>query len=127
SVNATGDRRGGEASRPGGVTRRLTLRSHLRVAEEQPPPSRGFRPALECAPVENRPPAEIVIHLARQDEAVDERSMEEQLLQSLERTEPDEIAADEAHQVLSNVKVPVLAGRLDVADDFDVARSADPE
>src|SRR3989442_7963609 len=69
---------------------RRPLRARLRVAQEQMAPFRGFAPALENAAVDQRPAVEIVIHVARQDEAVHERRMEEQLLKALERAEPDQ-------------------------------------
>jgi len=50
-----------------------------------------------------------------------------QLLEALERTEPDQIAAADPHQVLADVEPPVLLRRVDVADDLDVARIAGAE
>src|SRR5438067_7830025 len=106
---------------------RRALRALLRVAKEQLPPRRRLTPALEHAPIDERPAVEIVVDVAREDEAVDERRVEEQLLKSLERTEPDQIAAADPHEIPAHTEVPVLARRVDVADDLDVARIADAE
>ena len=99
----------------------------LGVAEEQLPPFGLFRPSLERPAVEQRPAIQIVVDLAGQDEAVDERGVEKQLLEPLERTEPDQVAAAEPHQVLADVKMPVLLRHFRVADDLDVARVADAQ
>src|SRR5207237_4408410 len=119
----------GAAPRACGARRVRTrpLRAVLRVAQEQLAPRSGFAPALEHAAIDQRPAIEVVVDVAREDEAVDERRAEEQLLEFLERTEPDQIAAADPHQILADVEVPALARRIRVADDLDVARVADAE
>src|SRR6185369_3514561 len=104
--------------RKSGLDGRLTLRPHLRVAEKQLPPLGRLAPALEHAPIDERPAIKVVVHVARENEAVDERRVEEQLLEPLERTKPDEIPAADADQILADVKLPVLVGGIDIADDF---------
>src|SRR5687768_8056551 len=59
--------------------RRLPLRTPLRVAQEELPPRGRLAPSLEDAPIDERPAVEVVVHVAREDEPVDERCMEEQL------------------------------------------------
>src|SRR5689334_16761228 len=103
----------------------LTLRSHRRVAQEHLPPLRRLAPALEDTAVDQRPAIEVVIDVAGENEAVDQRRVEEQLLEPLQGTEPDQVAAADAYEVLADVKVPVLGCRVAVADDLDVARVAD--
>src|SRR5207245_6257225 len=88
-----GDRRDRRAHAGGRDVRRLPLRPHRRVAQEQLSPLGAFAPALERAAVDERPAVEIVVDVARQDEAVHERRVEEQLLEALQRPEPDQIAA----------------------------------
>ena len=105
----------------------MALRPHLRVSKEHLAPLRGLAPALEHPPIDQGPSIEVVVDVARQDEPVDERGVEEQLLEALERTEPDQIAAADADEVLADVELPVLVRRVDVAGDLDVPRVADAE
>src|SRR5687767_8846220 len=93
---------------------RLSLRTQLRVAQKQLAPRGRLAPALEHPPIDQRPAVEIVIHVARENEAVDERGMEEQLLEALQRSEPDEIPAADTDEILADVKLPVLRGGVDV-------------
>ena len=111
----------------GSTARSGALRPHLRVSQEHLAPLRRLAPALEHAPIDQRPAVEVVVDVAREDEPVDQRRVEEQLLEALQRTEPDQIAAADADQVLADVEVPVLVRRVDVADDLDLARIADAE
>ena len=62
----------------GRLNGRLPLRPHLRVAEKQLPPAGRLAPAFERTPIDERPAVEVVIHVAREDEAVDERRVEEE-------------------------------------------------
>src|SRR5689334_22164757 len=87
----------------------LPLRTELRVAQEHLPPLGRLAPALEHAAIDERPAVEVVVDVAREDEAVDERRVEEQLLEPLQRTEPDQIAAADPDEILSDVELPVLA------------------
>src|ERR1051325_6567405 len=84
----------------GGVDRgiRRADRAQARVAQKHLAPLRRLGPALEHAAIDERPAIEIVIDLARQDEAVDQRRVEEQFLEPLQRAEPDQVAAADAHQ-----------------------------
>ena len=61
---------------------------------------------------------------AGQGEAVDQRRVEEQLLEALERAEPEQDAAADAHQVLADGELPVRLRRVDVAHQLDVVRIA---
>src|SRR5262249_54914892 len=106
---------------------RRSLRAHLRVPQEQLAPLRALAPSLERPSVEHRPPIEIVIDLARQDEPVDERRVEEQLLESFERTEPNQITARQAYEILAHMKLPVFARGICIPDHLDVCWSTDAE
>ena len=106
---------------------RAALGTHPRVAQKQLAPVGFFRPSLERPPIEQRPPIQVVVDLAGQDEAVDERGVKKQLLEPLEGTEPDQVAAAQPHQVLADVKMPVLLRHFGVADNLDVARVADAQ
>src|SRR3990172_2445297 len=112
------DARGGRSGSANTIDRRLALRPHLRVAEKQPAPMCRLAPALEGAPIDERPPVKVVVEVARENEAVHQRRVKEQLLKTLQRTEPDEIPAAEADQVLAHVEAPVLPRRVGVPDDF---------
>ena len=68
-----------------------------------------------------------MIEIARQDEAVDERCVEEQPLEPLQRAEPDQIAAADAHEILPDMEAPVLIRGVAIAGDLDVARIAGAE
>src|SRR5947208_2179312 len=96
----------------------LPLRADGGVAEEHLSPFSRLAPALEDTAVDERPSVEIVVHVAGQDKSIDERGVEEQLLKSLQRTEPDQVAAADPHQVLADVEMPVLFRGIAVADDF---------
>src|SRR5262249_57061065 len=98
------------------------LRAVLRIAKKQLAPRRRFAPALEDAAIDQRPAVEVVIDVAGEDEPVDQRGVEEQLLKLLQRPEPDQIAAADAHQVLADGEVPVLARGGGIADDLYRAR-----
>ena len=65
-----------------------------------------------------------MVHVAREDEPVHERRVEEQLLEPFQRPEPDQIAAADADQIPADVKMPVLLCGVDVADDLDLTRIA---
>src|SRR5260370_33211193 len=93
SVNARGNGQAVEGRALGGVRgdfRWLPLWTCLSVSQEHLAPRSGLAPALEDAPIDQRPPVEVVIHVARQDEAIDERRVNEQLLQTLQLAEPDQ-------------------------------------
>src|SRR5262245_52633616 len=64
-------RRGGRGGR-GEINRRLALRAHLRVAQEELSPRGRLAPALEDAAIEERPPIVVVVDVACENEAVDE-------------------------------------------------------
>src|SRR6516162_5449322 len=93
---------------------RLALGTHLCVSEEHLAPRGGLAPALEHPAVDERPPVEIVVHVACEDEAVDERRVKEQLLKPLQRPEPDEIAPTHAHEIFADVESPVLVRGVEV-------------
>src|SRR5688572_31437801 len=57
-------RRGRELAGDGG----LALRPHLSVAQKHLPPGSALAPALEHAAIDQRPPVEVVIHVAGEDE-----------------------------------------------------------
>src|ERR1700730_15680908 len=61
-----------------------TLRAHPRVAQEELPPRGLLAPPLEHAAIDERPAVKIVIDLTRENEAIDERRVEEQLLKALQ-------------------------------------------
>src|SRR5262245_52667899 len=105
----------------------LALRTLLRVSQEQLSPRRPLGPLLERFSIERRPAIEVVIDLAREHEAVHERRVEKEILERFERTEPDQIAADRANQVLADLEAPALVGRVDVPHDFNVLRITDAE
>src|SRR5215475_13943531 len=119
--------RNGRRDRCGRGQIRLSLRPHLRVTQEHLAPLGGLAPAFEHAAIDERPAVEIVIDVAGEDEAVDERRAEKQLLEPLERTKPDEIPTADAHEVLADVEMPVLARRVGVACDLDLPRVADTQ
>src|SRR5439155_21480643 len=104
-----------------------SLRPHLRVTKEHLAPRGRLAPALEHAAIDERPAVEVVVHVAREDEPVHERRMKEKLLEPFQRPGPDQVAAADAHEILADVKVPVLVRGVDVADDFDLARIAGAE
>src|SRR6266545_6278952 len=106
---------------------KIALGADLRVPQKHLAPFGRFTPALEHAPIDERPAVEIMVHIAGQNEAVDERRVEEQLLEALQRPEPDQVATADAYEVLADVKVPVLRRGVHIADDLDVARVADAE
>src|SRR6516162_439392 len=113
SVDAGGNGDAGEA--PVAALRQEIRRLPLwtqgalsRVPQEHLAPRGRLAPALEHAAVEKRPAVEVMIDVAGQDEAVDERRPEEQILEALQRTEPDQVAAADAHEVLAHVELPVL-------------------
>src|SRR5262249_6309442 len=125
SVNARGRRNGG-FDRQEHVGER-SLRTHLSIAQEQLAPLGRLAAALAYAAIDERPAVEVVIHVAREDEPVHQRRVEEQLLESLQRSEPDQIAAPYPHEIFSDVELPVLLRDVDVARDLDVARIADAQ
>src|SRR5438552_6172263 len=98
SVDARGRRNRGGGLRPG--DERLALGAEPGVAQEQLPPAGGLAPAFEPAAIDQRPAIEVVIHVAGEDEAVDERRAEEQLLEAPERPETDQIAPGNPHDDL---------------------------
>src|ERR1700686_5318919 len=104
-----------------------TLRAHPRVAQEELSPRAILAPPLERAAIDERPAVKIVIDLTREDEAIDERRVEEQLLKALQRAEPDQIAAADPNQILADVKMPVLVGDIAIANNRDLSRIADAE
>src|SRR4051812_34755770 len=73
------------AERVGEMRRRL--RPVFGVLQEQLSPFSRLAPPLEDATVDERPPVEIMIDIAREDETVHERRMEKQLLKPLQRPE----------------------------------------
>src|SRR5215831_12734335 len=91
-------RRHGSDGHAGIGDRRLALGAHLGVAKKELAPRRRLAPPFERAAVDERPAVEVVVDVAREDEAVDERRVEEQLLKPLERAEPDQVAAPHADE-----------------------------
>src|SRR5712692_1768941 len=57
---------------------RRALRAHVRVAQEHLAPLGRLAPALEDTAINEGPAVEVVIDVAGEDEAVDERRVEEQ-------------------------------------------------
>src|ERR1700689_431430 len=68
--NARGNRQRAHACDLG---RRLALRTQLSVTQKQASPVGRLRPAFEDTAIDERPAVEIVVDVAREDEAVDER------------------------------------------------------
>src|SRR6202795_206467 len=91
SVNTRGYRNARDAHARRGDDGRPALRAHLRVAEEELSPRRGLAPVRERAAVEEGPAVVVVVEVAGENEAVDERRMKEQVLEALQRPEPDQI------------------------------------
>src|SRR5579872_4113432 len=123
-VNASGSR--GRAHGLG-AERWRALGTERGVAEKHATPLGRFRPALEHPSIDQRPAVEVVIHITREDEAVDERGVEKEFLKAFERAEPDEIAAAKSNEILADVKVPVLFRRVGVAHNLDVPRVTDAQ
>src|SRR5262249_57079562 len=95
------------------------------VTKERGPPPGRLEPSFEDTPIDERPAIEVVVDVACENEPVDERSVEEQLLEPLQRPEPDQIAATDANEVLADMKMPILLCRVDIADNLDLARMSD--
>src|ERR1700686_1703280 len=60
---------------------RRTLGPDPRILEKEPPPRGPVAPSLERAAIQEGPAIKIVVEVAGEDEAVDQRRPEEQLLE----------------------------------------------
>ena len=67
-------------------------------------------PLLEDPPVLHRPAVVVVVRLRPEDEDVDQRRAEEELLHPLQRAEPGEVA-EQAHAVVPDREAPRFAAR----------------
>src|SRR5581483_2142195 len=96
------------------------------ILQEELAPGGGGGPVFEDATVANGPPVVIVICLRAKDEDVDERRAHEDVLNALQRPEPDHVAHP-AGAIVANFETPALGRGVLVAHDADLRRIADAQ
>src|SRR5262245_33694575 len=101
-------------------------RAVLAVLQKVLAPGGPLGPLLEDPLVLERPAVVVVVRFGAEDEQVDQRRAHEDVLNRLERAEPDDIA-DPAGTVVADGEAPAFLSEIGVPDHLDVSRVTDPE
>src|SRR5262249_12612896 len=97
-----------------------------RVAREELTPALLALELVHAPLPLHRPPVEVVIEEAAEHEEVHQRLVEEELLEDLQRREPQEVA-DVRREVVADAEAPALLRRVDVAGEVDLLEAAHAE